>query len=309
MNIDETITNRIAWQLEAGIIPWRQTWARGLPRSLPFGREYRGVNILILGSADFTSRYWISYHDVLRLEAKIRKGQRPTPVVFWKWHTPDELAKRRQQAGMEPVSAGTPFTGAVFNLDQVKGIQRPKDDVPIRPCKQLFTADQVYDVMPDKPSVLHMRADAGDYNPNADHVIMPHLSQFDSAQEYYATLFHQLAHATGHRKRLSRFGTVKGDRFDPHSFEELVAELGAAFLCGFAGIPNPPLDRLQECQISGWAKALRDDPRMVMRAASAAQKAADYIRGKLPSELAAPASRSPRQAIASSGTAAQAALF
>ena len=110
---------------------------------------------------------------------------------------------------------------------------------------------------------------------------MPHLSQFESAEEYYATLFHELVHASGAAKRLNRFAEVQGDRFERYSFEELVAEFGASFLCAFAGINNPGTDALQASYVSGWAKALKNENHLVIRAASAAQRAADYIRGKI----------------------------
>src|SRR5438445_5550607 len=108
-------------------------------------------------------------------------------------------------------------------------------------------------------------------------VTMPHLSQFESADEYYATLFHELVHGSGAKHRLNRFGEVEGDRFAQYSFEELVAEFGAAFLCGFAGIENRSTEALQASYIEGWARLFRQDSRVLVRAASAAQRAADYI--------------------------------
>jgi antirestriction protein ArdC len=224
----------------------------------------------------------VTYEDALRLGGQIRKNQKPTSIVIWKWHTPEELAKRRQATGKDQQPPCTPMTSAVFNLDQIKDLKCPPDDRPIRREKRIVTADQIYDIMPDKPSVVHMLTKEATYNPKSDQVTMPHLSQFESAEEYYATLFHQMVLATGHRKRLNRFGTVKGATSEPYSPEELVAEFGAAFICAFAGIQPPELDSQQASHIAGWAKVLRDDAQMVIRAASAAQRAADYIRGKLP---------------------------
>jgi antirestriction protein ArdC len=115
---------------------------------------------------------------------------------------------------------------------------------------------------------------------------MPHLSQFESADEYFSTLYHELTHSTGARHRLNRFAETEGDRVEKYSFEELVAEFGAAFLCGFAGIQNADTDALQASYIEGWARVFRQDSRVLVRAASAAQRAADYIRGKIAVEQA-----------------------
>jgi antirestriction protein ArdC len=120
------------------------------------------------------------------------------------------------------------------------------------------------------------------YNPRLDLVTLPHLSQFESAEAFWATLYHEVVHATGAPRRLNRFSDAEGDGFARYSFEELVAEFGAAFLCAFAGISNAVTEALQASYIQGWSQALRSDSRLIVRAASAAQRAADYIRGKFP---------------------------
>ncbi len=89
MNIYETVTNRILSQLDAGQVPWHKTWATGLPKSLTSGKEYRGINLLVLGCAAYTSRYWITYRQAARLGGHVRKGERATTVVYWNWRTPD----------------------------------------------------------------------------------------------------------------------------------------------------------------------------------------------------------------------------
>ena len=132
---------------------------------------------------------------------------------------------------------------------------------------------------------------------------LPHLSQFESADEYYAVLFHELAHnATGAPRRLNRFAEAEGDRVEKYSFEELVAEFGAAFLCGFAGIQNPDTEAMQASYIEGWARVFRQDSRILIRAASAAQRAADYIRGKVTVEQPTPAGQPRRPPRPEAGT-------
>lgn len=289
MNLYTTITDRIVKQLEAGIVPWRRTWKSGLPKSLSTGREYRGVNILVLGCTAFTSRYWVTYRETQRLGGRVRKGERATAVVYWKWRTPEELKTLSERTGKAHFAPCVPFTSALFNLEQVDGITRPADDTVDHPDNSMEFANQMLEVMPDKPELIHTLCAQPAYFPQLDRVMLPHLSQFESSDEYFATLFHEMVHATGHTKRLNRFVESEGDRVEKYSFEELVAEFGAAFLCGFAGIQNPDTEALQASYIEGWARVFRQDCRILVRAASAAQKAADYVRGKIPAIEAQPA--------------------
>jgi antirestriction protein ArdC len=280
MSIYEDVTNRILKQLEAGKIPWRKTWTCGLPKSLASGHEYRGVNILVLGSTKHASRYWMTYLQAVKLGGHVRKGEKATPVVYWKWRTPEELAKLAEKTGKENLAPCSPFVSAVFNLEQTEGITAPADDLKPDSDRRLQAAELMLEVMPDKPEIVHTITSQPAYSPGRDRITMPHLSQFVSADEYYATLFHEETHASGHPKRLNRFAETEGDQFEKYSFEELVAEFGAAFLCAFTGIKNPETEALQASYIDGWAKVFRKDNRILLRAASAAQHAADYIRGK-----------------------------
>ena len=90
MNIYEETTQRILKKLDEGVIPWRKTWACGLPASLSTGREYRGINILIMSTAGYTSRYWVTFREALRLGGNVRKGEKATPIIYWHWRTPEE---------------------------------------------------------------------------------------------------------------------------------------------------------------------------------------------------------------------------
>ena len=281
MNIYETVTNRILNQLAARQIPWRKTWKAGLPKSLASGHEYRGVNLLVLGSNEYTSRYWLTFRQTQRLGGYVRKGEHGTPVVYWKWRTAAELAQLAETTGKESLAPCVPFVSLVFNLEQVNGVARPDDDALNAPHRRLEIAEQMLEVMPDKPEIFHSVASSPAYCPALDRVTLPHLSQFESADHYYSVLWHELVHATGAPRRLNRFSDAQRDQPEKYSFEELVAEFGAAFLCGFAGIENPGTEALQASYIEGWARVFQQDPRILIRAASAAQRAADYIRGKV----------------------------
>ncbi len=299
MNIYEETTTRILKQLEEGVIPWRKTWACGLPASLRTGREYRGINILILSAAVFSSRYWVTFREALRLGGNVRKGQKATQIIYWHWRTPEELAKLQEQSGKADLAPCVPFYSAVFNLDQVDGVTAPEDNQIHSLDRRLQLAEDLFGTMPDKPEIVHSTMHEPSYRPGADQIALPHLSQFESADEYYATFFHELVHSSGHVRRLNRKAEAQGDVIERYSFEELVAEFGAAFLCGFASISNADTENLAASYIHGWAKSLRNDPRMVLRAASAAQRAVDYIRGKVMADGKAPLEQAPRPAASS----------
>ena len=261
MNIYQTVTDRILQQLDAGQIPWRKSWTTGLPKSLTSGKAFRDVNILVLAAAGFTSRYRLTFRQARQLGGHVRKGETATPVVHWHWRTPEDAARLWGKTGQQDLTPCVPFTSAVFNLDQVEGVARPADDVPNPPHRRLEIADQVFEVMPDKPEILHSATQEPGYSPALDRITLPHLSQFQSADEYYTALFRELVHASGSRRRLNLFAETDRDRFNRYTFEGLVAEFGAAFLCAFAGLANPVSETLQAGYIQGWTQALRKDPR------------------------------------------------
>lgn len=280
MSIYQTVTHRILDQIRSGVAPWRKSWHSGLPRSLATGREYRGVNILLLATSPFESAYWLTFKQAQRLGGRVRKGEKATSIVFWKWRTEPVDAKNGEKPDKQTRPC-VPFIFPVFNLEQVEGIERPAEDRPPVAEHRRVVADQMLQVMARPPTITHSATGQPAYLPSEDRIILPHLSQFQSVDHYYAVLFHELVHATGHASRLDRFRANPLEAWERYSFEELVAEFGAAFLCGFAGIQNQATEDLQAGYIQGWAEALSNDPRMLLRAASAAQRATDYVRGKV----------------------------
>ncbi len=149
----------------------------------------------------------------------------------------------------------------------------------IDPVLKIGACEKIVADMPGRPAITH-GGDSAFYRPSVDQVTMPEASSFEAPELYYSVLFHELTHATGHAGRLNRPGVVDAGRFGDtnYSKEELVAEMGAAFLCGVAGIDNRTTDT-SVSYIRGWLKRLRDDPRLLVQAASQAQRAADYILG------------------------------
>jgi antirestriction protein ArdC len=280
MNVYEIITERILGKLEEGTVPWRKPWQggeAGMPRNLPTGHPYRGINVFLLAAAGYASPYWLTFRQARQRGGSVRSGEHGTPVVFWKWHHAQE-----QDAENRRTRRRIPFLRyyTVFNLEQCDGVFVPVTSMPPqREFSPIQRCDDVVAGMPDAPAIQMRRMQAA-YLPAHDTVTMPARGAFESAEAYYATLFHELAHATGHVRRLGRPAVMDSVAFGSHDYskEELVAEMGAAFLCGYAGIETATLENAA-AYIDSWLRVLRGDSRLVVQAATHAQKAADFILG------------------------------
>jgi antirestriction protein ArdC len=142
--------------------------------------------------------------------------------------------------------------------------------------------EEIVHAMPKRPEIIHGKGRAS-YSPVEDRVFMPDAGMFNSPESYYSTLFHELTHATGHASRLARKEVMEPNSFgsDPYSREELVAEMGAAFLAGHGGIESQVLEP-SASYIQEWLSRLKDDRKLVVHAAAQAQRACDFIRGSEP---------------------------
>lgn len=285
MNVYEAITARIIEQLESGTAPWHKPWKvsgkNGLPHNLVTGRPYRGVNVWILLGTGFSSPNWLTFRQALERGGHVRKGEKGFPVVYWKFGT------RGVQDGDETVEKRSVLCRyyTVFNVEQCEGLTiQPADSSidqlqlqPIEACEQIVAS------WLEKPAIRH-DGDYASYNKVLDYVRMPDRDSFHTAEEYYSTLFHELTHSTGHPSRLNRSSLTDFERFgdECYSREELVAEMGAAFLAGQCGIENRTINN-SAAYLANWLDALKNDSRMVLVAASQAQKAADLILGVTPS--------------------------
>lgn len=289
----QIVTDRIIDLLGQGIVPWRKPWRGGggvLPQSLASGRPYRGVNVFLLTTAasvhGYTSPYWLTFKQARERGGHVRKGEKSTPVVFWKL-----LDARRRGAESEddgddaPPEEGTagakkiPFLRffSAFNVEQCDGIAYPKPDLAENPFDPIAQCQMIVEAMPNPPAIRHEEPRAY-YRPSADLVNMPKPGLFESSEEYFSTLFHELVHSTGHKSRLDRKSIVELTPFGSESYakEELIAEMGAAFLCWRGGI-DPATLANSAAYIHGWIAKLKSDPKIVVLAAASAQKAADYI--------------------------------
>ena len=284
----EVITGQIVEQLERGVVPWARPWkVDGLaPSNLVSRRPYRGINVYLLGFRSATTPWWLTFRQAKALGGSVRAGERSTPVIFWRWVDRAERGSGDEPSCSEQRRERLPVLRyySVFNLDQTEGIDLAKvpavdpsaiDDVP--------TAEEIVARFPDPPAIEHMAQPRAFYRPSTDSVTMPPRSAFERTEGYYSTLFHELTHATGHAKRLARPGFDKNHASpfgsEPYAREELVAELGAAFLCGEAGL-EPDISN-SAAYIDHWRQQLSRDSRLVITAAQQAQRAADFILGRV----------------------------
>lgn len=266
------VTEQILKQLESGVAPWHRPWTLQGPKNLVSGRGYRGINVFLLASNGYGSPYWLTYKQAIERGGHVRKGEHGTKVIFWKIgvreaEEPDGEAAERKSIVLRYYT--------VFNVEQCEGLEAPMA-VPV--VNAIEECERIIAQMPNPPA---MQQDGRAwYKPSNDTVGMPSRNSFNCAEEYYSTLFHELAHSTGHTKRIGRDGIEKLNTFGSESYskEELIAEMGAAMLCGVAGIERKTLSN-SAAYLQSWINVLKSDARMVVSAASQAQKAADYIQG------------------------------
>jgi antirestriction protein ArdC len=284
-SVYEIITEKIIKQLESGVAPWRKPWSCQTPANLVTQKEYRGLNVFTLASQGFPSRFWLTFNQATKLGGRIRKGEKSSLVIFWNVGAERETTT---QDGEKETSR--PFLlryYSVFNLSQAEGIDIPASLLQeTRTNDPIITCEQIVANMPSSPGFE--QSEKAWYSPNNDLVGMPARGLFHSSEEYYATVFHELAHSTGHPKRLHRenFDSPVSFGSESYSKEELIAEMTAAMLCGIAGIEQNTLEN-SASYLNTWIARLKSDSRLLVSAASQAQKAADFIQGKVASQEAA----------------------
>ena len=284
--ICEQITERIETLLATGVVPWHKPWkaSTGLPRNLVTNQPYRGINVFLLMSMSYESPHWLTFRQAIQLGGSVKKGEKACPIVFWKQTTIEDKETEKQRK--------IPMLRLyyVFNIAQCEGLKAS----PAAEVVPLITtsAAEIVAGMPQPPIIKHGMTRAY-YSPSDDTVGMPERKRFETEDAYHATLFHELVHSTGHASRLKRASIMERNGFGsmPYCKEELVAELGSAFLCGYAEIIDRTIDN-SAAYIEGWLDSLKDDPTLIVYAAAQAQKAADFILGNGPEDVAVKTSTS-----------------
>lgn len=278
-DIYKIITDQVISELEKGTIPWQCCWRGGASSQWPMNfiskKEYRGANVFLLIMRGHSSRYWLTAKQAEMKGGHIRKGEKCTRISFMKF-----VEKTDKETGEIKT---IPFLRyhRVFNLDQIEGIDISDDtesaDLDLLEFDPIDKAEGIIEQMPNRPVIRHDEANAY-YRPSTDVVNIPSPELFFSSEEYYSTAFHELVHSTGHEKRLGRAPSGKVHPYGgvEYSKEELVAELGSAFLCAEAGISQATIKN-SASYINGWLDVLRHDSKVFLQAGNLAQKAVDYV--------------------------------
>lgn len=262
----DVVVKAILAEMDKGVVPWNRDWTMGLPKNAESGRAYNGINVFLLAIRDFTDSRWLTFNQIAKMKGKVKKGEKATQIVLWTFVESRDKQDKRNIPLLRYYN--------VFNVEQVEGIDFPPDT---RAINDLPSAEEIVLGYADKPKIVEENLGKPSYIPKRDIVTMPKRAQFSSDDAYYHTLFHELIHSTGAEQRLNRMGVANFDGFgtDQYSEEELIAEFGASFLDATANISD--VAKKSAAYIAGWKSKITDNPKILVHAASKAQKAADYI--------------------------------
>lgn len=287
-DVYQEITDQMMAMIEAGTRPWSKSWTGEAP-SIPLrstGVPYRGINVLTLWvaamSKGYSSPHWLTFKQAIALGGCVRKGEKGSTVVY---ANKIDVADDRAEAG-EDDKRSVAFLKryTAFNAQQIDGIEaKYPAPAPMITTTNPDERDAELDALVKRVSIEIIHEGAQPYyRPSADHIVMPEFRHFHTGDDYYSTLAHELTHATGHNSRLSRPTLYSSERAD-RAREELVAELGAAFVSAAIGIKLH--DREDHASyLASWLQALRNDKRAIFTAATQAQAASDWLLGRMGAE-------------------------
>ena len=282
------VTGEVIAQLEQGKALWQKPWSSyGLPKNYFSGRHYEGFNAFFLNYITakqcYSAPYFLTFRQARELGGHVRNGQKGTSILYWKVYDCKEAENSGALTSKEEDRQEkrlVPFLWTVFNIDQVEGMDFQLPTVPEHSGQQVIESCQrVVDNFPQPCPLILLGGSQAYYAPALDTLQIPEPKRFISPESYHATLFHELIHATGHADRLNRFTSKEqASRFgDEHySREELIAEMGASFLCAFTGIKEQVFQN-SVAYLQGWVSRLRGDNTLIIYAATKAFKAASYI--------------------------------
>jgi antirestriction protein ArdC len=270
-SVYEIITEKIIEKLEKGVVPWRQPWTNSNAVNWKTQKPYRGINIFLVEPGEYASQ-----KQILEAGGRIQKEELKNShiIVYWL------LKEKEDEETGEKNTFAKPFYYRVWEINkQCEGLEsrRSHETFDHDPIEK---AEDIYKGYIDSPDFSFQSGKAV-YYPTRDKINCPPIKDFKVPEEYYCTLFHEMVHSTGHQNRLARPGiTTQGVAFgdEVYSKEELVAEMGAAMLCGIAGIDNSTIEN-SASYIDLWLRTLKKESRLVIQAAAQAQKAVDYNLG------------------------------
>ena len=286
VDVYERVTEIILKRLEEGTVPWNSpSIARvGFPRNFLTQNHYQGINIFLLASAGYASPWFMTYRQAQEMGGQVRKGEKGLLIV--KYGTFDKEEKNAKTGETEAYKRGYLKGYTVFNSSQIDGIEFPTIKHPeYQPSEKVELAQAIVDGMPQSPPIEEGPHACPHYQVKADRVGMPGRETFATEERFYKSLFHELCHSTGHASRLERKTLLEnkgmmagGTARQTYAKEELVAEMGAAFLTAHTGIVLDDFENTA-AYLKGWLGVLKikENKRWIVEAASKAQKASEFI--------------------------------
>lgn len=274
-NVYQMVTDRIIAELEKGIIPWKKPWTgsnKGAFNRIS-KKPYSLMNQILLGK----SGEWATYKQWQELGGHIRKGEKASFVTFWKLQ-PYEETNADGETEVKQIPLLRYYN--VFHISQVEGV-KPLEDVKLNDIEPIAEAERIKEAYKEREhiQIKEVISNEAFYSPSGDYIQVPCKEQYQEANEFYSTLFHEMIHSTGHKSRLNRLTTGADARFGSqvYSKEELCAELGSAIILNQIGIETPQTFKNSAAYIQNWLQVLKNDNKFIVSAASKAEKAVNYI--------------------------------
>jgi antirestriction protein ArdC len=279
LDVYQLVTDQVIALLEKGIVPWQKPWKEaGMPINLLSKRPYRGINLWLLNALNYEKNFFLTWEQIKNLGGSVNKNEKGQMVVFWK-----NTLKKPEELDKEGKAKTIPMLRyyKVFNIAQCRDI--PTELIPVvdeshEAIDPILECEAILNAVPDLPLISFSGKAAAYYNVEKDEITLPKMKNFKSSPAYYSTLYHELIHATGAEKRLNRKTLVDMVPFGTESYalEELIAEMGSAFLCQFSGIlPNEIKNTV--AYLDNWLGVLKNDKKLIVSASGQAQKAVDFL--------------------------------
>lgn len=271
----EIINDKFIELLEKGVAPWKKPWKsdkKTLAHNIISGKRYGGSNFFITNIQEFNSSKWGTYQQIKSLGGQVRKGEKGTPIIFY-----TKIEKETESEEKKSI----PFCklNYIFNLDQVDGIKIDEQQkITLTEHELIEICEKTIENFPfGFPKAQYIDKEAY-YKPSSDIINLPEKGLFSDINFYYNTYFHEAIHATGHERRLNREGVKSSNSFGStiYSKEELIAELGAGYLCAHCGIDNQTIEN-SASYIAGWLKVLKENPMYITQCSAQAWKAFEYL--------------------------------
>jgi antirestriction protein ArdC len=291
IDIHQELTDRIIEKIKEGVKPWQPRWSGyGLANNFATGNEYSGINFFILNLlSPHPIPYYLTYKQAKEKGGQVKKGSKAERVYFYTSYYKDEDGKNMSESEGQKIHAEGGKVNRiaflkhynVFNVADIEGIEVEAPEKMLTQHERITACEAVIKGYKNGPKHITKDPDSAFYLPKSDEVNLPQLERFKTPEGFYLTMFHELAHSTGHESRLSREGVTEPVKFKSERYarEELIAEMGAAFLAGHAGIGGEDVEVQNAAYLSSWLGVLENDTTLIFKAAAEAQKAVNRILG------------------------------